>query len=139
MTPLTRLAAALLIVAVGVLSMQWLLRETLTRHHDVRSDRSLEVVFTGEQRAGDDHADATYAWGLVSLCHLEVRAELVAGSFTDLGDRTYRFVLQPTLDSADRRQLEGCLEDGRVDHFLGDVVSMEEAPAVPEEGAAAPT
>lgn len=129
MTPLTRLAAALLIVAIGVLSMQWLLRETLTRHHEVPTGRALIVIFTGEQRAGDDHPDLTFASSLVALCQLEVRSELVAGSFEPVDDRTYRFVLEPTLDRADRRQLEGCLEDARVDHFVGDVVSMEEVPA----------
>jgi hypothetical protein len=64
---------------------------------------------------------------------MEVRASVVPGSFTDLGEGRYRFHLDPSLDDADRRQLRGCLEDARVDHFLAEVESLRDVPGPPPD------
>ena len=46
----------------------------------------------------------------------------------------FEVVLAPALDSSDRKQFEGCIEDWLIDHHLLEVISIEDLPPVPATG-----
>lgn len=124
-----RVAVALL--AVGLLAAVLVLRDaTLTTHQEVPPDSRLAVVVRAETKGGEPGQTLREMTEAVVLaCRLEVRSD-PTGGLEVLGDDHFRFVLQPSLDQSDQRQLRGCLEDWRVDHFQAGVVSMTElAPA----------
>lgn len=116
----TVLTGAGLILATAAL---FFIREaTITRNLPVDADSTMEIVLrihTNDERA--EHR--TLAEALFSVCQLQVDATRVAGP-APRGDGTFGFRLRPTLDESDRRQLEGCIEDARIDHVQGDVLSL---------------
>lgn len=105
-----------------------LIDETMTRHDQVSSGSMLEVTLTVATRSGAEESSRNCV-GLVSMCQLEVRADVMPDSLVLVGESRYRFRLRPTLDEADRRQLTGCLQDLRVDHALANVVSLRDVGA----------
>ncbi|CCG02656.1 hypothetical protein [Blastococcus saxobsidens] len=63
--------------------------------------------------------------GLVSNCRLLVNADVVEDSFAAVDEGVFSFRLRPGLDEFDRRELEGCLRDTKVQHLLADVRRLE--------------
>jgi hypothetical protein len=106
-----------------------LLREaTQSTHYRTSPDSRLEVVVEARSnRAEPTQTLEELTLAHLSMCRLEVAADLDGGLRT-LPDRTDRFavVLAPALDSTDRKQFQGCVEDWNVDHHLVRVVSMRE-------------
>jgi hypothetical protein len=92
----------------------------------VPPDSALEVVVHVSTKDPAEAEQDVLVDALVSVCHTETRSELDRDSIQPVADDRYRFVLEPTLDDADRRQLQGCLQDFQLDHFLADVESMHD-------------
>jgi len=118
--------AWVVVLAVLGAATIWLAGNALTRHGDVPENSALEVTLDVRTRGSTDSDEEELAEALVRICHVEVRAALVTGSFRPVGPSRYRFRLEPSLDRADLRQLRGCLADVRIDHLLASVVSTEE-------------
>ena len=115
------------VLVVVVLGGVHLLREaTMSTHYATGSDTRLVVVVeASSNRAEPGTTIDELAEAQVSTCILEVSAnrdgevERVAGSAG-----RFSVTLRPSLDSTDRKQYEGCLEDWSVDHLRLRVVSM---------------
>lgn len=120
-----RLLAALAVLVVAGVAIQRLADATMTRHSRVDPDSHLVVVVEADAKEYDLATTAEMAAGLAQLCQLEVRGDLVEGTFVRLRPDLYRFVLRPAPDAADRRQLRGCLEDARVDKLQLEVRRMD--------------
>lgn len=103
-----------------------LMDHTLSRHVAVRPDSELVIELTVATRAGVEAGNEEIAEALVVACQLEVRSNVLPDSIATLEDGRYRFVMRPSLDDSDRRQLIGCLQDFRIDNVLANVVSTQE-------------
>lgn len=118
--------AALLVGTTGILALR---DATLSTHQAVRADSRIELVIRvrphGAER-GQTLTETTEA--LVLVCRLEVSSDPV-GPIEDLGEGRFRAVLQPSMDTSDRRQFRGCLEDWNVDHVRIDVEHLAEIDA----------
>lgn len=127
---LRALAAVVLVAALG--TAVHLLREaTQSTHYRTSPDSRLVVVVEARSnRAEPTQSLAELTAAHLSTCRLEVAADIdgavepVAGT-----DDRFRVVLSPALDSTDRKQFEGCVEDWYLDHLLARVVSMEDGGA----------
>lgn len=120
-------AAVLVAVAVGVFfGGATLMDHTLSRHEDVAPDSELVVELTVATRSGVEGDNEEIAEALALACQLEVRSKVVPDSLEVLDDNRYRFVMRPTLDDSDRRQLIGCLQDFHIDNVLANVVSTHQ-------------
>ena len=107
---------AAVVVVVGVV----LLREqTMTRHQPGVPGTATEVIVTASSRNNEPAATVTeLTQALVSTCRLEVDAEPISDlERLSSEDHRYRIMLAPALDEFDERQLHGCLEDARINHF----------------------
>jgi hypothetical protein len=122
----TLVVAAVLVAAVG-LGVKWALDNTLTRHDAVDPASHLVVTVRVERHSQAEHDEADLTEALFQLCRLEVGARVVPGSVALVDDERDLYVarFEPSLDRADQRQLRGCLEDLRVDHFRAWVQTME--------------
>jgi hypothetical protein len=129
-TRVIQLAVAVVLIAAFFAGGNMLRNETLTRHDKVDPRSTLRVEMTVAAR-GAEAEEASLALSLISLCQVEVAAGLVPGSFSPEGPHRYAFVMTPSLDDADRKQLHGCLQDMRLDHFLAHVVDMTHRPSPP--------
>lgn len=115
------------VLVVVVLGGVYLLREaTMSTHYATGADTRLVVVVeASSNRAEPGTTLDELAEAQVSTCVLEVstnrdgEVERVPGT-----DDRFSFTLRPALDSTDRKQYEGCLEDWSVDHLRLRVVSM---------------
>ena len=105
-------------------AVQWAVDETLTRHTPVDPGSHLIVVVRAERHDAAEHGEADLVEAVMDLCQLEVGGSVEEGDAVALGASRYRFVLHPSLDEADQRQLRGCVEDLRIDHFLATVEEM---------------
>lgn len=116
-------AATVILGLLGTVAAIVVLREaTMSRHTPVASGTVMEVVL--EASSNDDHSDLGGLVGaLVAVCELEVRTDPL-GPPRLIGERTYLIRLSPALDETDRRQMDGCLEDAKLDHLQAQVVSM---------------
>jgi hypothetical protein len=120
---------ALVALVVVVLGGVYFLREaTMSTHYETGADSRLVVVVqAASNRAEPGVTLDELAEAQVSTCALEVsrtrdgEVERVAGT-----DDRFSVTLRPSLDSTDRKQYEGCLEDWAVDHLRMHVVSMSE-------------
>lgn len=112
--------AAALACALGI----FLVREaTISRHAPTDPASHTDVVVRG--RARSDAVDLPAATeALVGICLFEARTRRVDPETSRLDERTWSFRVRPALDEADERQLHGCLEDARVDHYLAEVVEI---------------
>jgi hypothetical protein len=111
-------------VAVGII----VLRDTIGSREtpvDERLDLAVELRAAIIDEAPEAIEDMTH--GLMGVCRLEIDADLVGAHRLDADE--FRFVLSPTLNETDRRQLHGCLEDARVQHLQVDVLDMAEQPS----------
>lgn len=113
-------------VLLGALAVLGLREATLSTHHPVPPDSTIEVVFDAREKGSEpsQSLDEIVEAKLLS-CRLEVTSDVV-GEIESLGDGRYRAVLAPTLDQTNRRQFRGCLEDWGIDHVQIDVVSLVE-------------
>ena len=119
-------AAALLVGTIGVIALR---DATLSTHQAVRPDSRIELVIhvrTHGAEHGQTVTETTEA--LVLLCRLEVNSDPV-GPIEDLGEGRFRTILQPSMDTTDRRQFRGCLEDWNADHVRIDVEQLAELDA----------
>ncbi|HEY6531067.1 MAG TPA: hypothetical protein VIY72_02100 [Acidimicrobiales bacterium] len=125
--PVAALVVALLLVAVVGLGVKWALDNTLTRHQPVDPDSGLLVTVRVERQSQAEHDEGELVEALFQLCHLEVGSTVVDDSVVLVDDDRdlYTAQFRPSLDRADQRQLRGCLEDLRIDHFRAWVQTME--------------
>ena len=120
-------ALALLVVAGGAVAVRWAVDNTLTRHSEVAAGSSLVVRLRGERQSAAEHAEEELVEAVVAMCQLEVGGAVDPDSLRLVDDDRdlYEVVFEPSLDASDQRQLRGCLEDLRIDHFRATVVAME--------------
>lgn len=122
-----RTAAALVAVALLGAGVWQLRSATMSTHQTVDPDSQLVVTIDVDTRQAEGGRSAIeMAAAKVAMCRLEVRHADTTGPLEQHDDSRLRFVLQPSLDHTDRRQLRGCLEDWNVDHLRVDVVDMQE-------------
>jgi len=124
-----RVLAVVALVALVGLGIHQLRQATLTVHEDVDPDTRLEIVLDASVNGEAEHEALDMVRGLAFLCELEVHSSIVGAEVMELDDGRFRYVLEPSLDNADRRQLRGCLQDARVDHLLASVDEMRELPS----------
>lgn len=118
------LLVALLVIVLGGV---YLLREaTMSTHDGTGADSRLVVVVEASSNRAEPGVTLEHlAEALLNTCALEVSrtiddpVEPVAGT-----DDRFAVSLEPALDSTDRKQYQGCLEDWSVDHLRLHVVSM---------------
>ncbi|HEU5150847.1 MAG TPA: hypothetical protein VFU19_10140 [Iamia sp.] len=127
------LVALVLGVVVGVHVLR---QATMSTHYSTAPDSRLVVVIdaaANRSEPGVEIADMVDAQ--VDVCGLEVARvpdiTPVAGT-----DDHFTVTVQPALDSTDRKQLRGCLEDWAVDHLRLEVRSMEDEVVEEEAGGA---
>ena len=103
------------------------LREaTQSVHEPIDPDSRIEVVVTIEaNRSEAGQTLREMAEAQLLACRLEVGSDPVGG-FEEIADDQFRMVLAPSLDTTDRRQFRGCLEDWVIDHVRLDVLKLEE-------------
>lgn len=121
------LAVVALLFAIG-LGVHLLREATESTHYRTSPDSRLRVVVEARRRRAEPSQDLTeLTMAHLVMCRLEVASD-IAGGLERLPGRPDRFaiVLSPALDSTDRKQFVGCVEDWNVDHHLVRVVSMEE-------------
>jgi hypothetical protein len=125
--PIGALVVALVLVAVVGLGVKWALDNTLTRHQPVDPASSLLLTLRVERQSAAEHDEEELVEAVVEICHLEVGSRPVDDSLVLVDDERdlYTVTFRPSLDRADQRQLRGCLEDLRIDHFRTWVQSME--------------
>jgi hypothetical protein len=117
------LAATTVIVLGGV----YLLREaTMSTHYDTGPDSRLDVVVRASSNRAEPGVTLLQAAAAqIDSCALEVSARREGDlRVLDGGSGHLGVTLAPALDSTDRKQYRGCLEDWSVDHLLVRVVSM---------------
>ncbi len=106
-----------------------LLREATESTHyrtDPRS-RLRVVVEANSKRAEYNQTLAELTEGHIWFCRLEIASDPV-GELQSVPGYPHRFaiVLAPSLDSTNRKQYRGCLEDWTLDHHRLRVISMDE-------------
>ena len=77
----------------------------------------------GARRSGQTLAERTEA--VLLTCRLEVTMDPVT-PLEAVDDNHFRMVFQPALDSTDRRQFRGCVQDWTIDHVLVNIEAMNE-------------
>ncbi len=108
-------------VAAAVFAVLLLRDATLSTHQQVEPDSQIELVMhvsTKGAEAGQTRVEMAEA--LLLTCRLEVHSDPV-GPIEDIGNDRFRVVLSPSMDTTDRRQFRGCLDDWGVDHVRVDV------------------
>jgi hypothetical protein len=109
----------MLVLAAGILMLR---DATMSRATPVDEQRDLAVQVRAHVTDEPPEVVPGMVRALVDLCRLQVYTDLVAADRLDADE--FRFVLSPTLNDSDRRQLHGCLEDARVQHLQLDVLRM---------------
>lgn len=125
--PLVPLAVAVLVVALVGVATRWAVDNTLTRHSEMDPGSRMALTVRAERQSSAEHDEQELVEAVVAICQLEVGGIADPDSLRLVDDERdiYEVVFEPALDAADRRQLKGCIQDVRVDHFLASVVSME--------------
>jgi hypothetical protein len=122
--------AIVLLVGLTLAGVWHLKGATQSTHYETGEDTRLDVVVrAAANRAEPGRTLDELAEAQVTACVLEVAARVdgdtglmpVAGT-----DDEFTFTLRPALDSTDRKQYRGCVEDWSVDHLRLDVLSMED-------------
>jgi hypothetical protein len=99
---------------------------TLSTHEHVQPGSKLELVMDVRTHGGEHgQTVAEMSAAILLNCRLEVSSDPV-GQIEDLGNGRFRAVLTPALDTTDRRQFRGCLEDWTFDQVRVDVVHLDE-------------
>jgi hypothetical protein len=119
--------AGSLLVAMAVVGGMLVLRDkTISRHDQVDPNSAVEVIVQAATRSGERNStleELTEA--LLLSCRLEVDTD-PHGELLDLGNDHYSMTFRPSLDSTDRRQFRGCVQDWQLDHVLVQVEQMNE-------------
>lgn len=118
---------AALAIAFGV-GVHLLREATQSTHYRTSPDSRLRVVLEAHRNEAEPSATlAELTMAHLSMCRLEV-ASRIEGGLVPVPPNPARFavVLAPALDSTDRKQFQGCMEDWNVDRNLLRVISMEE-------------
>ena len=121
-----RLAIGVVALLIGVVAVFALRSATMATHQPVDPDSKLELVVAARTHGGeagqtlDEMVNA-----LVLGCRLRVNTDL-EGTMQPDGDGHYRGVMAPSLDSSNRLELRGCLEDWSIDHVQVQVISMND-------------
>ena len=117
--------AGAVVVAGGI----YLLREaTMSSHYETGADSQLVVVVRAASNRPEEGVSLEHmASAQIELCALEVAR---AGDVRVVYEPDDRFVvtLTPALDSTDRKQYRGCLEDWNIDHLQLDIESFADEP-----------
>jgi hypothetical protein len=125
--PLVPVAVAVLVVALLAVGVRWAVDNTLSRHSVMAPGSSMVVRIHSERQSAAEHAEEELVEAVVAMCQLEVGGAVDPDSLRLVDDEqdVYEVVFEPSLDASDQRQLRGCLEDLRIDHFRAVVVAME--------------
>ncbi len=115
-------------LVIGYLSVLALREATLSTHESVPRDSEIEVIVKGHMRGAErGQVMAEMVEAQLLTCRLEVKSDLVGGIAAQ-GDDVFRAVFRPSMDTTDRRQFRGCVEDWLIDHVRFDVLSLEPLP-----------
>lgn len=118
---IVRVLGSLVAIATVVGGVLLVRDATLSTHQPVDPDSRVDLVVrirTNGNERGQTVDEIMEA--LLLSCRLEVNSD-PAGAVEDLGDGRYRATLRPGMDTTDRRQFRGCLEDWTIDHVRADV------------------
>lgn len=127
MSAALRAAGLVAIAGLAAIAVLWLRDATQSTHYDTGPDSRLQVVVEAESnRAEPTQTLAELTQAHLMLCRLEVNSDPV-GPIEAMPGRpdSFAVVLQPALDSTDRKQYEGCIEDWVLDHHRLTVVEMK--------------
>lgn len=126
------LGLAAVIVVGGAI---YLLREaTMSTHYDTGDDSRLVVVVrAASNRAEEGVTLEQMATSQIALCGLEVARDAQVRTSPGADDR-YVVTIVPALDSTDRKQYRGCLDDWNIDHLQLHVESMTDEAAEGDGG-----
>lgn len=116
-------AGAVVVILGGV----YVLRDaTMSTHYATGPDTRLRVVVeSAHNRSERSSTLEELTEAHLAVCGLEVNAEREGEVRPVPGtDDHFAVLLRPALDSSDRKQYRGCLEDWVVDHHQIRVVSM---------------
>lgn len=118
---------AVLAGIVGLVVGVFFLREaTLSTHQPVDPESRIELIMRVTTRDGEQGQTVEeMAEAQLLGCRLEVNSDPV-GPAESLGDGRVRVVLTPSMDTTDRRQFRGCLEDWTIDHVRTNVERLAE-------------
>lgn len=114
-----------LMVAGGI----YLLREaTISTHYASGPDTRLEVVVRATSNGAEPGVTLEeFATVQLRSCTLEVAASEEVAIVAVAGtEDQFRATLTPALDSTDRKQYRGCVEDWAIDNLRLEVLSMTE-------------
>lgn len=115
--------AGALVVAGAVYALR---EATMSTHYETGADSRLVVVVRAESnRAEEGVRLEQMASAQIDVCTLEVARAGDVQVVREPGDR-FVVTLQPSLDSTDRKQFQGCLEDWTVDHLRLNVESLSD-------------
>lgn len=113
------------ILGAGILVMR---EATQSRHEEMPADSRVRVVIAPRSnRPESDQSIERVSHAHLSFCQLEVGSRMETGLEEVSRDPLqYSVVMAPALDSTDRKQFRGCIEDWIVDNHWIDVVEIEE-------------
>jgi hypothetical protein len=120
-------ALAVLVVAMGAIGLRWAVENTLSRHSVAEPGSGMVLTVQGRRQSAAEHPEEDLVEAVVSMCQLEVGGDADPDTLRLVDDDRdiYEVVFEPSLDASDQRQLRGCIEDLRIDHFRATVVAME--------------
>ena len=126
---LQRLFGALLGVIVLGAGIYALRGATMSTHTGQDPASRLSLVVEAEVHGSETGQTLVeYTEAKILYCRTEVAYTDPVTDLEPVGDGVFRTVLQPALDSTDRTQFRGCLQDWNLDHVLLRVVSMDPLP-----------
>ncbi len=99
---------------------------TMSKRTPVDEGSTMEVIMTARISHEPQNSIGEMARTLFATCRLQVPAVVHEEGFRRLATDRFRFVIQPSLNESDRRQLHGCLEDSRLQHLQADVIAIRE-------------
>jgi hypothetical protein len=113
------------IVIAGLIGVRVLADATLTTHVEQDPDSRMAVIVHGSKNGEAEYDLPVGIESLVRFCQLEVGRDIGTEPIEELDGDRFRFILQPALDAADRKQFRGCIGDIVIDHLQASVRSME--------------
>lgn len=116
----------LAVLVLAGLAVPLLADATMSRETPVDPQSKMEIVLVARASHEPHDTLTEMARTLFVGCRLQASSRLEEDGFRHLAEDRYRFVIAPSLNESDRRQLHGCLEDARVQHLQADVLSMRE-------------
>jgi hypothetical protein len=119
-----RALAAVVAAGLGAIGILALRDATLSTHEAVSTESRTELVLRVQshgEEAGQTLVEMAEA--IILGCRLEVHSDLVE-PIQELSGGRFRAVLRPSMDTSDRRQFRGCLEDWSIDHARAEVAVL---------------